>query len=79
MPVITVKVSAETAARLERLAAGRPCSKSEVIRDALAKAMGDSRVEASAYDWMRATLGSLDSGTPDLGSNPRHLAGFGRT
>ena len=27
---------------------------------------------------MKRARGAVDSGVPDLGSNPRHLAGFGR-
>jgi len=78
MPVLTLKVPADTAARLERLAASRRMSKSAVIREALEEKLGQSLVAASLHDLMKSSLGILDSGVSDLGHNPKHLAGFGR-
>jgi predicted transcriptional regulator len=78
MPVITLKVSTDTAVRLERLAARRHSSKSAVVRDALIDALRDAPDETSVHDLMKDSLGRLDSGVRDLGHHTRHLAGFGR-
>lgn len=78
MPVITLKVSSEIAARLSKLAARRRTTKSALIRKALEKMLRESTAEPSLYDLMKATIGSVDSGVTDLGHNPKHLAGFGR-
>lgn len=32
----------------------------------------------SAFEMMRAHCGKFDSGIDDLGSNPKHMEGFGR-
>ncbi len=77
MPVLTLKVSVDTAASLQRLAASRRTSKSELIRGALAEVLRRSPVEISLHDVMQATLGALDSGARDLGHNPKYLEGFG--
>jgi predicted transcriptional regulator len=79
MPVITLKVSADVAAKLERLAACRRSSKSAVVRSALIEVLREAPNETSVHDLMRDSLGRLDSGIRDLGHNPKHLAGFGRT
>ena len=36
------------------------------------------RPEPTLAELMKAARGVVDSGVPDLGSNPEHLAGFGR-
>ena len=36
------------------------------------------RRQRSLADLMAGARGVIDSGVPDLGSNPRHLKGFGR-
>jgi hypothetical protein len=76
--VLTLKVPAETAARLERLAARRRVSKSAVVREALDEKLRKSADAPSLHDVMKHSLGVLDSGVRDLGHNPEHLAGFGR-
>lgn len=37
-----------------------------------------ARRQTSLAGLMKRARGMIDSGTPDLGSNPKHLAGFGR-
>lgn len=39
---------------------------------------GKEKPTPSLADLMRPACGVIDSGIPDLGSNPEHLAGFGR-
>jgi hypothetical protein len=77
MPTLTLKLSTETAARLERMAARRRTTKSTVMREALEEKLRESANEPSVYDLMKPSIGSVDSGIRDLGHNPSHLKGFG--
>lgn len=78
MPMVTLKVPPETAARLERLALRRRMSKSAIVREALEEKLRASPDRPSLHDAMKASLGVLDSGVRDLGHDPKHLTGFGR-
>jgi hypothetical protein len=78
MPVITLKVSPEIAARLAQLAIRRRMSKSAVVREALEEKLREPSTEPSLYDLMKSSIGVVDSGVTDLGHNPKHMAGFGR-
>ena len=78
MPVLTLKVPSETAARLERLAGRRRVSKSAVMREALEEKLRKAADAPSLHDVMKQAIGALDSGKRDLGHNPKHLEGFGR-
>ena len=74
---LTLKLSTDAAARLERMAMRRRTTKSAVMREALEEKLRASANEPSVYDLMKASIGSIDSGTRDLGHNPVHLKGFG--
>jgi predicted transcriptional regulator len=80
MSVLTMKVSAELAAKLEKVSARRRVSKSQIIREALEKALmkAESDRELSAYDLMKDGFGIVRSGVKDLGSNKQHLKGYGK-
>jgi len=77
MQTLTLKLSADTAARLGRMAARRRTTKSAVMREALEEKLLAGVDEPSVYDLMKASVGSIDSGIRDLGHNPIHLKGFG--
>ena len=77
MRTVTLKLSTDTAARLERMAIRRRTTKSAVMREALEDKLRTSANEPSVYDLMKASIGSIDSGIGDLGHNPIHLKGFG--
>ena len=77
MPTLTLKLSTDTAARLERMAARRRTTKSAVMREALEDKLRASANEPSVFNLMKASIGSIDSGIRDLGHNPIHLKGFG--
>ena len=77
MQTLTLKLSTDTAARLDRMAERRRCTKSAVMREALEEKLRSAANEPSVHDLMRASAGSIDSGIRDLGHNPRHLKGFG--
>jgi predicted transcriptional regulator len=75
---LTLKLSTDTAARLERMATRRRITKSAVMREALEEKLRAAANEPSVYDLMKASIGSIDSGIGDLGHNPVHLKGFGQ-
>ncbi len=77
MQTMTLKLSTDTAARLEGMAARRRTTKSAIMREALDDKLRASANEPSVYDLMKASVGSFDSGVRDLGHNPTHLKGFG--
>jgi predicted transcriptional regulator len=80
MSVLTMKVSAELAAKLEKISARRRVSKSQIIREALEKALmkAESDNELSAYDLMKEGFGVVRTGIKDLASNKNHLKDFGK-
>lgn len=66
-PVTTVRLDSSTRAILERLSEDRGQTRSEVIRDAIAR-LGDETVETSgsALDLLAPFIGIADSGGRDL-------------
>jgi plasmid stability protein len=67
--------------RAKRTAARRGCSLTKLVEEGLRRVVGPERKRAgntSLARLMRPALGIIDSGVPDLASNPKHLAGFGR-
>jgi predicted transcriptional regulator len=78
MPILTLKISPETALRVERMSARRRLSKSALVREALEEKLRQSAESPTLHDAMKSTLGVVDSGVSDLGHNPKHLTGFGR-
>jgi hypothetical protein len=78
VPILTLKVGVETAARLERLALRRRKSKSALMREALEEKLRRSPDQPTLYEAMKPSIGVVESGCRDLGHNPKHLAGFGR-
>jgi hypothetical protein len=77
MPTMTFKISADMAGRLDRMAARWRTTKSAVIREALEDKLRAAAGEPSVFAVMKGTVGSLDSGTRDLGHNAARLTGFG--
>jgi len=61
----TVRLDTPTETTLKRLAERRGQTKSDVIRDAIARLAEDER-EASAYDRLRPFIGVADSGGQQL-------------
>jgi predicted DNA-binding protein len=80
MSVLTMKVSPALAARLEKVSARRRVPKSQIIREALEKALmkAESDNNISAYDLMKDGFGIVRSGTKDLASNRQHMKGYGK-
>jgi hypothetical protein len=62
----TVRLDVSTAAVLERLAARRGTTKSEVLRDAIARLDEEEAEDSSAYHRLRPFVGVVDSGGKQL-------------
>lgn len=50
----------------------------EGLRLVLQAPRGEEGTKPGLHDLMKDSCGVVDSGVPDLGSNPKHLEGFGR-
>ena len=73
----TVQARLDTAERrdLVRLARSLGCSPSEVVREAIRRLAASHPLPGRPRV---VGLGKFSSGIPDLGSNKKHLKGFGR-
>lgn len=80
MSVLTLKVPSELAVKLQKLADRRRVSKSQIIREALEKALQNAESDSvlSAYDLMKDGFGIVRSGVGDLATNKRHLKNYGK-
>ena len=77
MPTVTIKLSQAEHARLKADAARRRTSKSAVLREAYASAPGSSAT-GSFYERAKHLIG-VASGPGDLSTNPKHMAGYGKS
>lgn len=64
----TVRLDTATEALLQRLATSRGLTKSDVIRDAIAK-LAEEEEGLSAYHWLQPFVGIVDSGGQQLSRN----------
>ncbi|MEX2580844.1 MAG: CopG family transcriptional regulator [Verrucomicrobiales bacterium] len=81
MKTMTLKLSDEVAARLEKRAKRLGVSKSAIVRESIERELREQTAveeEPTAYDLMKDGCGCVDSGVADLATNPKHLEGFGR-
>jgi Arc/MetJ-type ribon-helix-helix transcriptional regulator len=62
----TVRLDLRTETALKRLSVRRGQTKSEVIRDAIARLADEEQQELSAYDRLRPYIGIADSGGQQL-------------
>jgi hypothetical protein len=77
----TVEVPDDLYRRAKAEAALRGCKFRELVEEGLRLALETPRKThrpASLAGLMKRARGMIDSGIPDLASNPKHLAGFGR-
>ena len=79
MTTITCKVPDGLDAKLEALAEKRGVSKSEIVRDSIARTVeeGLKNAKPSAYDLRKNACGIIKGGPSDLATNPKHREGFG--
>jgi hypothetical protein len=80
MKHISLKLPAALEARLAAAAKRRKTTKSAIVRQALEDylANGNRTGRPSFADTVRDLIGCVDSGIPDLASNPKHMRGYGR-
>jgi hypothetical protein len=77
--MLVVRVENDLDAELTRLASRGAQTKSALVREMLRRALSpQAAANGSAYDLMFGGIGSVRSGLKDLGSNRKHLEGFGR-
>jgi hypothetical protein len=77
----TVEVPDELYRKAKAEAALRGRKLKDLVEEGLRLVLGVPRKAAarpSLADLMKDARGVVDSGVPDLASNPKHLAGFGR-
>ena len=75
MPTVTVKMSPQQFARLERIARQRQAPKAQILREAFESAHESSK-PGTVYDAIADLIGSVE-GPGDLSTNPKYLQGFG--
>jgi len=77
----TVEVPDDLYRRAKAMAALRGRKLKDLIEEGLRlvlEAPAKTRRQRNLAELMRRARGAIDSRLPDLASNPRHLAGFGR-
>jgi len=77
----TIEVPDELYRRAKAQAALNGRKLKDLVEEGLRLVLGaprKGRRQRSLADLMAGARGVIDSGVPDLGSNPRHLKGFGR-
>jgi hypothetical protein len=77
----TIEVPDDLYRRAKAEAALRDCELKDLIEEGLRlvlQAPRKTRGRPTLAGLMKHTRGVIDSGIPDLASNPRHLTGFGR-
>jgi hypothetical protein len=78
MQTISLKLSDDLLAELEREAKTRRITKSVLVRESLEAALrGRSRRAASCYDLARDLAGTVKCMPRDLAHNPKYMEGFG--
>ena len=78
MVTLTVKLPEALAAKLEALVRRRGQSRSEVVRDAIERAVEQEGAPqaATAYELLRDLKG-VGKGPRDLSTNPKYMRGYG--
>lgn len=77
----TVEVPDDLYRRAKAEAALRGCKLRDLVEEGLRLVLDaprKTRRQPSLAGLMKRARGTIDSGVPDLATNPKHLAGFGR-
>ena len=79
MKTIAVKIPEKLDLQLQSLSKRRNVSKSRIVREAISECLKKemNNQDLSAFDVMKGGLGIIKSDYDDLGSNPKHMDGFG--
>jgi len=79
MPTVTVKIPPALHRQLEAEAAKRRTTKSAILREAFSRGQGQTEATAdSFYERAKHLIGAA-SGPGDLSTNPKHMAGYGKS
>ena len=76
-----VEIPDKLCRRAKAEAALRGCKLKDLVEEGLRLVLQNApktRRESSLAGLMKRARGAIDSGIPDLGSNPKHLTDFGR-
>jgi predicted transcriptional regulator len=80
MTTISVKVPKKLAQQVDRAARQRRVSKSALIREAIARLLGDQKQPrrfVSAYELAKDFCGIAKNTPRDIATNPKYMEGFG--
>ncbi|GIK50572.1 MAG: ribbon-helix-helix protein, CopG family [Hyphomonadaceae bacterium] len=79
MVTLTIKLPEALAAKLEALVRRRGQRRSEIVREAIERAVKEApdSERPSVYDLLQDLKG-VGEGPKDLATNPKHMRGFGR-
>jgi predicted transcriptional regulator len=83
MSTLTIELTDDLAARLAAASERQHVPPAQIVQEALEQTLPAPLAEAAAdepslYDLMKAGFGCVDSGVPDLATDPKHLEGYGR-
>jgi Arc/MetJ-type ribon-helix-helix transcriptional regulator len=79
MRTLTVKLPPALEARLEALVRKRKQSKSELVREAIARLVDEREAPGGSVLDLIGDLVGMESGPTDLSTNPKHMRGYGET
>lgn len=78
MVTLTIKLPEALAAKLEALVRRRGQRRSEIVREAIERAVTEpEHIEGSVFDLVSDLKGAAGRGPKDLATNPKYLRGFG--
>jgi predicted transcriptional regulator len=78
MKTLTVKLPTALDRRLARAARRREAAKSDLVRRALVRYLGEDEPADGSFAEQAADLAGSLAGAADLSTSPRHLRGYGR-
>jgi hypothetical protein len=79
MSRLTLKLPPDMAHLLKVVAAKKGISKPKYALEVLNRALKKERTRLSLYDLMKDSIGCFSSGKKDLSTNPKYMAGYGRS
>lgn len=82
MTTLSIKLPESLAERITRAAADEGISRSEYLRKAALERLKprprSKKKKLTPYELTADLCGSMRSGVPDLGTNPKYMEGFGK-
>ena len=82
MTTLSIELPESLAGRITRAAADEGVSRSEYLRNAALDRLNpksrSKKKKLTPYELTADLCGSMHSGVPDLGTNPKYMEGFGK-